>query len=236
MEFSLKDLLKLFAKSLKLILICAVIGLIGAFSIFKFLVKPVYVSSVKLYVYVKDSASNTQYSSLNDLNYAQKVVNTYIEMLRTDSFYKSVKDNSKVSYPIEELSKMIQFNILNGTEVFQISVSSHDPEEAKKIADTVTELAPKTIRSMKESALLKVVDPPSLPVKPSFPNIFLDCIAGFLLGAAASMIYIVLREMLDVRIKQEEDLTARYNIPILGTIPSFQIRSSGTGISEKEVR
>jgi capsular polysaccharide biosynthesis protein len=236
MEISLKDLLKLFFKNLRLILICAIIGLACTFSIFNFLVKPNYVSSVKLYVYVKDPAPNTQYSNLNDLNYAQKVVNTYIEMLRTDSFYKSVKNNCKVSYPIEKLDKMIQFTILNGTEVFQVSVSSHDPEEAKKIADTITELAPKTIRSIKESALLKVVDSASLPAKPSSPNVYLDSILGLLLGAAASMIYIILKEMLDVRIKQEDDLTARYNIPILGTIPSFEIHSPQPGIPEKGAR
>ncbi|HEX3039555.1 MAG TPA: Wzz/FepE/Etk N-terminal domain-containing protein [Caproiciproducens sp.] len=226
MDISVKDFFKLLVKNLIFILICAVVGLACAFSIFKFLVKPTYISSVKLYVYAKDTTSNTQYNNLNDLNYAQKVVNTYIEMLRTDSFYKSVKDSSKVDYSIDELKKMIQFTILNDTEVFQVSVSSHNPEEAKEIADTITELAPKTISSIKESALLKVVDSASFPTNASSPNVSLNSIIGFLLGVIASMIYIVLKEMLDVRIKQEDDLTARYNIPILGTIPAFETRST----------
>jgi capsular polysaccharide biosynthesis protein len=226
MEITIKDFFKLMVKNLIFILICAIVGLACAFSIFNFLVKPTYVSSVKLYVYAKDTTSNAQYNSLNDLNYAQKIVNTYVEMLRTDSFYKSVKDSSKVDYSIDELKKMIQFTILNDTEVFQISVSSHNPEESKEIADTITGLAPKTISSIKESASLKVVDSASFPTKAASPNILLDSVMGFLLGIAASMIYIILKEMLDVRIKQEDDLTARYNIPILGAIPAFEARNS----------
>jgi capsular polysaccharide biosynthesis protein len=226
MDISLKDFLKLCAKNYIFILLCAAAGLVCAFSISVFLLKPTYISSVKLYVYVRGTAPNSQYNSLNDLYYAQKVVNTYIEMLRTDSFYKSVKERSEANYPIEDLKKMIQFAILNDTEVFQVSVSSHNPEEAKRIADTVMELAPETIGSINESALLKVVDPASLPDRAASPNVPLNSAVGFLLGIAASIAYIVLKEAMDVRIKQEDDLTARYNIPILGTIPAFKSRGS----------
>ena len=227
MDISVKDLFKIILKNMLFIVICAVIGLAGTFSIFKFIVKPTYVSSVKLYVYTKESNANaSNYNSLNDLNYAQKIVNTYIEMLRTDSFYKSVKDKGELDYSINDLKKMIQFNVLNDTEVFQVSVSSHNPEQSKKIADTITALAPQTISSIKESALLKVVDSASFPSKASSPNLVVDSVVGFILGIVAAVIYVLLKEMLDVRIKQEESLTARYNIPILGVIPEFEIHNT----------
>jgi len=227
MEISITDLLKIIAKNFLVIVICAVVGLAGAFSIFKFVVKPTYVSSVKLYVYTKEdtqNSSNTNY--LNELNYAQKVVNTYIEMLRTDSFYKSVKDKAELDDSIDDLKKMVNFTILNDTEVFQVAVSSHNPEESKKIADTITSLAPQTIRAIKESALLKVVDSASFPSHASSPNIMLNSVIGFLLGIIAAVIYALLKETLDVRIKHEDDFISKYNIPILGSIPAFEIHSS----------
>ncbi len=227
MDISVKDLFKIIIKNLLCIIICATVGLAGAFSIFKFIVRPTYISSVKLYVYTKEESKNTtNYNDLNDLNYAQKVVNTYIEMLRTDSFYKSVKDKAGLDYSIEDLKKMINFSILNDTEVFQVLVSSHNPEESKKIADTITALAPQTISSIKESALLKVVDSASFPSRASSPNLLLDSIVGFLLGIVIAVLYVLLKEMLDVRIKQEEDLMAKYNIPILGSIPAFEIHNT----------
>lgn len=228
MNLSLSDLLKLLLKHLACIVICAFIGLTGSFFLFKFIVHPTYASSVKLYVYTKDNQTITQqsYNNLNDLNYAQKIVNTYIEMLRTDSFYKAVKDKAALNYSTDDLKQMIDFTVLNDTEVFQISVKSHKPEDSKQIADTVTLLAPKTISEINESALLKVVDSASFPTKPSSPNIPVDCALGFIVGIAISIIYILLKEALDNRIKNEDDIILKYNIPILGNIPAFGTHST----------
>ena len=46
-------------------------------------------------------------------------------------------------------------------------------------------------------------------------------LAGILLAA----LYAVLREFLDVRIKGAEDLSGKYDIPVLGSVPEFEISS-----------
>lgn len=236
MDITLKDLMKLLLKNRMLLVVCALAGMAVSFSIFKFLVRPTYISTVKLFVYTKeDAVSVDNYNNLNDLNYAQKIVNTYIEMLRTDSFFKTVKDKSGLDYSVDDLKNMTQFSVLNNTEVFQVSVSSHRPEDAKLIADTVTNLAPQTISGIKESALLKVVDSATFPTKPSSPKILLDSAFGFLLGLVLAIVIALVKEMLDVRIKQEDDLISRYNLPILGSVPAFPESFSKTVIiSDKE--
>lgn len=235
MEIDLKDLFRLLLKNSLVLIICAIVGLAGAFSISKYLIKPSYISSVKMYVYTKNSDAEVQgYNYLNDLNYAQKIVNTYIEMLRTDNFYKAVKDKVSLNYSIPELKSMISFTVLNDTEVFQVSVTSHKPEDSKQIADTITMLAPQTIRDIKESALLRVVDSASFPLSPSSPNIPVNSAVGCLVGIVIAVIFVFLKESLDVRIKQEEDLTEKYNIPILGSIPSFKTGKSKSIIFQGE--
>lgn len=223
MEITLKGAVRILTKNLLVILICSALGFAAAFLISKFLVQPTYQSTAKLYVYTKsDHTQTTNYDYLNDLNYAQKVVNTYIEMLRTDSFYQAVKEKSGLNYSVEEMKTMISFTVLNETEVFQVSASSGKPEDAKKLADAITALAPQTISSIQESALLKVVDPPGFPASPSSPNITLNSIIGFLLGVITAVLFVLLKEMLDIRIKQEEDLLSHYNLPVLGSIPAFE--------------
>lgn len=223
MDISLKDLFHLLTRNLLLIGICLIIGFAAAFSISKFAIQPTYISTVKLYVYATDSSDSAanDYSNLNDLNYAQKIVNTYIEMLRTNSFFKAVHDQSSLGYSIVDLEKMVSFTVLNDTEIFQVSVSSHKPEDSKQIADVITELAPKTISSIKDSANLRVVDSASFPTDPSSPNVTLNSVVGALLGLVAAVVYILLKEMLDIRIRGEEDVAARYKIPVLGSIPAF---------------
>lgn len=51
---------------------------------------------------------------------------------------------------------------------------------------------------------------------------------GGILGAAIAMFFIALHFLLDVRIKDEEDLTSLYgNMPILGQIPFMDVKNPG---------
>lgn len=220
MEITLRQLLSVIRKNIVTILVCTLLFSAGAFALSRYVIPKTYVSTVKLFVSTPNSANNST-TDINALNYAQKVVNTYIEMLQTNSFYQNVMEKTQLSLEPDQIKKMIQFSTLNDTEVFQASVSSGDPGTAKKIADAITELAPTTISSFKEEASLKVVDPAKYPDMPSSPNTVLNTVVGFLLGSILSTVFLLLKDMLDVRIKGEEDITQNYNIPVLASIPAF---------------
>ena len=49
------------------------------------------------------------------------------------------------------------------------------------------------------------------------------CIIGAIAGILLAALYAVLREFLDVRIKGAEDLSGKYDIPVLGSVPEFEI-------------
>lgn len=220
MDISLEQLLKLIRKNIVLIVICAAIGFAGAFSISKFVIPKTYISTVKFYVSTVESRQDSA-MNINSLDYAQKVVNTYIEMLKTNRFYHKVMDQSKLSYTVDRFQKMVNFSSLNNTEVFQAQVSAHDPSEAKTIADAITMLAPTTIGELKENSSLKVVDFAVLSDKPSFPNTVVNSMIGLILGAMSSVTLVLLHYVLDVRIKNEDDLIEKYHIPVLASIPAF---------------
>lgn len=219
-EISLQQLVSIIRKNIIIVLACTFICGIGTFTVSKFIVPKTYVSTVKLYVSTPNTSKNST-TDINALNYAQKVVNTYIEMLQTNNFYQKVLEKSQISMNLVDFKKMIQFSTLNNTEVFQVKISSRDPKEAKKIADAITNLAPATISQLQEDASLKVVDPADLPDKPSAPNTLSSTIIGFLFGFALSVIFFLVKEMWDVRIKCEEDITQNYSIPVLASIPAF---------------
>lgn len=225
MEISLKQLINLIRKNILPIIVCAAIGLFGAFGISKFVIPKTYVSTVKLYV----STPQTNQSSaldINSLNYAQKIVDTYIEMLQTNNFYQKIIDKANLNYTVEKVKSMVKFSTLKDTEVFQAQVSSNSPDEAKAVADQIATLAPDTISQLKDSASLKVVDSATLPDKASSPNVMLNSVIGFLLGMIFSVVIVLIRDILDVRVKNEDDIMEKYNIPILASIPAFNIRFS----------
>ena len=221
MQVTLPQLIKLLRKNLLPIIFCTMVAAIIVFGISEFAIEKTYVSTVKLYVFTPSSSAGNANENINELNYAQKVVNTYIEMLETNSFFENVEKTAGVEAPLENFKKMVTFNTLNDTEVFEANVSASSPEQAKKIADAVSSLAPGAIAQFKEGASLKIVDPATYPDKPSSPHVLTNTVLGLLLGLVLSVCWFLLRDSLDLRIKGEEDITEDYNLPILASIPAF---------------
>lgn len=70
-----------------------------------YIIKPTYISSVKLYVVPKSETDKVINSDINDLNYAQKVVNTYIEISRTNVFFNKIAEESDLGFSESDLKK-----------------------------------------------------------------------------------------------------------------------------------
>jgi succinoglycan biosynthesis transport protein ExoP len=65
----------------------------------------------------------------------------------------------------------------------------------------------------------RILDPPSLPTRPSSPNHLLISLAGLLVGFAAGIVLAVFLEMTDIRVRQEKDLEDAVPIKVLIAIP-----------------
>jgi polysaccharide biosynthesis transport protein len=65
----------------------------------------------------------------------------------------------------------------------------------------------------------RIVDPPSLPTKPSAPNHLLFSMAGLLVGAFLGLSLTALLEMMNVRIRKEQDLAGIVPVSVLVGIP-----------------
>ena len=218
MEFTLKELLELLKKRFFLIGFCTFVGLCFFFIISKYVMKPYYTASVQMYVNPNDSDAS---ANLNELNYAQKVVTTYINFLQTKVFYEQVMQESNLDYTRDELKGMTTIQSINNTEIFQISVSSLDPYDSFTLVESMQKITPELIKNIKHTAEISVVDPVVLPTSPSSPNILFNAMIGGMLGLIFSSLAFILWEIIDVNVKSQEDLSKRYQLPILGAIPNF---------------
>ena len=63
----------------------------------------------------------------------------------------------------------------------------------------------------------KAIKPNTAEGRGYLKNCLLGAVAGLLIAAA----YVILRDLLDVRIKSAEELSQRYDVPVLGSIPAF---------------
>jgi capsular polysaccharide biosynthesis protein len=229
MELTLEQVISILLKNIIFIIISSIIFLAGAYVISNYFIDPTYISSVKMYVVPGDSGDSHVRPNINDLTYAQKVVNTYIEILKTNSFLNKIAVETKLGYTAEDLKNMVSFKVLNNTEIFQIDVTSESPTYAKFIADSISLNAPLQITGIKEDDSVKLVQPAELPTVPASPNIILNTVIGCMLGLSISVLISILKEILDVRVKGNDDLNNKYDIPILGSVPSFSLENNKKG-------
>lgn len=225
MEISIKDILRILRKNLVFIIIFSLILTIGSFFVSKFLIKKTYTASVKMYVSTDYSGSNSAYD-LNMRNYASKMVSTYIQMLDTNKFYTAVSSALNEKYTAGQLKNSITFTSVEDTEVFEVSVVSDSPTEAKRIADAVADTAPGTITELLstqsgDSAKLKIVDEATVPTAPTSPNVTRNVVIAFIAGIVISFLISIARDYFDIKIKFDEDMTTLCELPVLAAIPDF---------------
>ncbi len=193
----------------------------AAFLYTTYLVDEEYTAEVKMYVAPNADEANRS-ASLSELNYAQAVVRTYIEILRTDSFMQSVAEVGNFDYTPAELRSMVSMSAVNNTEIFRIRVVSSEPEETYRLTQTIAELAPEKIIEIKDADAVRVVDPPIMPRQASGPNLIRNIAVGFALGIVLGFGISLVLELANRRVKNAEELQRLYKLPVLGTVPMHE--------------
>ena len=168
------------------ILLAMVIFGAAAFSYAYFLITPLYKASAMLYVNNSSLSVGSTKVDLSDLNAAQSLVDTYIVILKTRTTLEEVIDAAALSYDYETLSDMIEAGAVNSTEVFSIEVTSPDPQEAEKIANTIAELLPDRIAEIVDGSSVRIVDYAVVPSQKASPSLSRYTLLGLLLGAVIS--------------------------------------------------
>lgn len=231
-EISFKRLTEILMQSISMIVAVTIIVGIIAFVYSETMVVPEYESTVSLYVN-NESGKNTDKILGTDITASQMLVDTYIIIIKSNTVLnevcKKLEEQGIEGYDAESLAKKINASATNETEIFGVTVRDTNPKHTYMIANIIADVAPPIIKDFVEASSVKVIDYAKEGKRVS-PNIQRNTILGLLIGLILSCGFVVLREMFDMRIKTEDDLTKMFELPILGIIPDIndpQNRKSG---------
>lgn len=236
------DLLRLLGALWKRAWIIALAGLLAGGAAFvwaKFMLTPLYEANALVYVNNSAVPSDSAASiTPNDLSAAKSLVDTYIVILQSKSTMESLALTAGLDITPEELSKMISASAVNSTEIFKITATSPEPEEAALIIETLTQILPTKISSVVDGSSVRIVDRSGVPEDKVFPNVTKYTLIGLLLGIMLACAAIVAAELMDGVIRDEEFLTRSFEAPVLAVIPdlSESVHSGGyyNGYDTKE--
>ena len=207
-------------------LLCAVLAFAGTF----FFITPQYQSAAMFYVNNSNLSLGDASVSISsgDLSTSRNLVDSYIVILNTRETLVDVIDYSAVSRTYKEVRNMISSEAVNEKEIFRVTVTSPDPQEAERIANAIAYILPKRIGTIIDGTSAKVVDAAIVPTKPSSPSYSKNTVIGFLLGFVLSVGVIALREIFDITIRGEEDIAQACKHPILAAVPDMTTPTKNT--------
>ncbi len=225
-EIDLQKLLLSYLNKWWLIVASTVLAGVMALYITANFVTPLYQASVMVYVNNAKSDQVVEYISGSNLATAQRLVNTYINIIKSDSVLEKVAEESNLSVSAAQLRSVMSASQVGDTELFNVTITHPDAKLAAQIANAVAEVAPAEIGEIVEGSSTKIIDYAKVPTAPSSPNISRSTMLGAVVGAFLALLYLTIRFLMDVRIKDEEDLTMLFDLPVLAQIPSFAPESS----------
>lgn len=228
-EFDLQRLLTAVWNKFWLIVVISVLGAVLALGITAFFITPQYQSSAMFYVNNNSfSVSDAAFSiTSGDISVAKDLVDSYIVILQTRTSLNDVIDYSGVDRTYLELQKMISAASVNSTEIFEVVVTSPDPQEAEKIANAIAYILPKRISSIIEGTSAEIVDAAVVASKPSSPSYATNTVIGFVVGLFIAVAGVIINEVLDITIRSEEDVAQVCKHPILALVPDMTAPSKG---------
>lgn len=176
-----------------LLLVSLIFGCLGLF-LSKVLITPQYTANTQILVYEK-STTNQQLSSSPQANL--QLINTYKDFILSRTVLKDVSkkiensNGNKVT--VGHLQKQVSVTSKQNSQIFTISVTDSNPKKAALIANTVTSVFMKKVRTVMGLNNVTKVTSAVVPDKPVYPNLKINFAASFVFGLIIGFILILTR-------------------------------------------
>ena len=192
------------------------------FAVFSFLgtyffIQPTYTSTTR--IYVVNQATDNNNLSAQDLQAGTFLVKDYKEIITSNDVLSEVIKDEKLNMTEAELAKMISVDIPTDTRLISISVKAKTGQDAQVLANKVREVASKKIKNVTKVDDVTTLGEAKLPSSPSSPNIKRNVLLGAILGGFVAIVAVLVREVLDDRIRRPEDVEDVLEMTLLGIVP-----------------
>lgn len=239
MEEDSIDLLGLAKALWKNILVIALVAVLAggaAFGYTAFMMRPTYQATVSLYV--NNSAISLGSTKVTvsgaELSTSSSLVNVYLYILKSRTTMEEVIEKADLSYTPQALLGMVSAKGVNSTGAFEVTVTTGNPAEAEKIANTIAEVLPLRIADIVDGSTVRIVDYAIIPSRRSGPNVAGNTTKGMLAGALLGAACVAAVFLLDGRsksmVKSADDLRAMYpDLQVLAMIPDLRVSDKKNG-------
>ena len=224
-EIDLKRLLLILWHRLWIILLVAVLMCTVTVGYAKLFVAPTYSANAQFYV---NNTYNSPGFSSSQIVAAQNLADTYMVILKSRSVLEEVRKEVNLGYSYNQLRNMVSTSSVNGTEVFQVTVTCGNYKHAAQIANSIADILPGKIAEVVAESSVRVVDRAVENPVPEGPVYRGYAVIGGLAGVLVSMLIVLVVDLSDTTVTSEDYLTSVYaDVPLLAVIPGTENPKNG---------
>lgn len=194
-------ILKRVTKYIWIIITIGVIFSIAAYIWSTIMVVPKYKSSTKVYALNNEKKLATQ-----DFQISNYLLKDYKEIILSSKVLERVIDKNGIKMNLVELRSKIEVKIPQDTRILTITVEDTDAKRAADIANAVRDEAFEEIKEITKEESAKILETAQESKSPSSPDIRKNTIMAGAIGILLSLGIVVLKEVLDDRVKKQEDI------------------------------
>lgn len=219
-DISVIDIINMMLTFWWFIIIFAILVGGATYTYFKISSVPEYKSTAKMYVNTEAQQTSTDVNA-NALTWAQNILPTYIDVLKSKEFLGKVSDDLDNRYSIKEITSMLEMEGIVDTNIISISVTHEDARVAYLVSSSIVNNAPTEISRVFGGGSTKLTEYPEEAKEPEELHTTRNAAIGLIIGAVIAMLIIFLVNLFDTRVKSKDELMSKYGLPIIGEIPSL---------------
>ncbi len=221
-SIDLKEYISIFRKRGWILAVLTSIAIIVSAVLNFFFINPVY--QAELTFMVNFSQNENAQITKDDMDYGTTLVETYKPIVKSRKVTRTIKENLKLEMSQSEIGNSIEINSISGP-VMSVTVKNTSAKLASDIANEVPEVFGEELKRITKVDGIEIIDTATTPTKPISPNKIKNIIMSVIIAIVISMFIMLLLEVLDNKIKTEEDIERYLEMTVLGSVSEFEVNN-----------
>jgi capsular exopolysaccharide synthesis family protein len=189
-------------------------------------------------VFVSTQRGSTTTELVQGSTFTQNLIQSYAKLAKMPSVLGPVITKLNLQTTPERLADAVSADTPLNTVLIEIAVTDESPTQAALIANAVSSSLATTAQALSPKAdngtpaiTMQQVEQAQAPNNPFAPDKRFMALTGFALGLAVASAYALGRQVIDTRLRTEQDVQRATEIPVLGTIPGLR-RKGGAEVAD----
>lgn len=185
-----------------------------------------YTATVSLYVLYRDEAEDTErVVAQSNLLVSQMMITDIVRLMKSDYVKAQVAEELNIEN-IDEY--VLEIKSYYTTRVLTLNVTGSEPKMTAKVANAIVRVVSEKTTEVMEINPIIVIDNATPPKNATGPRRKLIAVAGAVFGFIAAFVFMIIYNLLDLRMKDDYQTESIVEAPVIGHFSVIKKRSKIT--------